>query len=712
MTATTISQTSSRPSIRIGPAPLLSAGRFLLACWPALAATALFLVLIGQQIVKIKGQESGHFTYVLDDAYAHLAIARNLAQHGSWTFNAANGFEFGSSSLLWPVVIAVCFKVFGVHEYFPLVLNILSVVGLLFYAGRALRRVTGSGVLTLLTLAAIVVLTPLPVVVATGMEHSMQALLDLIFVDLAARLLMEPAAAAATARLPRWLCAAGVLVVLARYEGLFLVAAVGLLLVCRRRWKLALTLGTLAVTPVILFGVFAVSRGWYFLPNSLLIKGSVQVAPTLAGILAYVSRWYGAFPDRLYLLVLTIAAVFALVSSLQRRWNIWNYPALVLLCTLITELQHLQFAGLGWFYRYEAYLIVLLLFGLGAALGQDGAKLGARYWRRPAVLTQFAALALAALLVGGPLWTRAAQAEREVSQASGNIYDQHYQMARFVRRFYRNSGVVANDVGLISFLGDQTKLLDTVGLCNIDVLRAKRQDRFDAETVRRLSRAMGAEVAIIYPEWAKLHYGGPLPEWIRVGWWTVPHNLVCGEEEVSFFATSSAQVPKLMSALQQFSPSLPRDVAQDGLYCGAGSINAVGTYGREGTDRGHLYWTNEVAQFDVYPAADQPLNADNTTMQVSVLTISEGETIRVFFNGELVETKVFSLEESRRWINLTVKVRWRAGTNTIRLVGQGTAVQPPGDLRSLLFETLDPRKVLNEAGLPVPQAVVAQGSGK
>ena len=540
----------------------------------------------------------------------------------------------------------------------------------------------------------------------------MQTLLDLIFVDLAARLLMEPSAAVTTAHTPRWLCVTGVLVVLARYEGLFLVAAVGLLLVCRRRWKLALTLGMLAVTPVILFGLLSVSKGWYFLPNSLLIKGSVQVAPTFAGIFAYLGRGYDVVSNQLYMLVLTGAAVFALISSLQRRWNIWNYPALVLLCTLITEAQHLQFAALGWFYRYEAYLIVLLLFGVGLALGQDGAKLGARYWLRPAALTQLAALAVVALLFGVPLWTRAAQAEREVGRASDNIYEQQYQMARFVRRFYRNNGVVANDVGLISFLGDQTKLLDTVGLCNIDVLRAKKQDRFDAETVRRLSRAMGAEVAIIYPEWAKLQYGGPLPEWIRVGWWTIPHNLVCGEENVSFFATSSARVPKLVSALQQFSATLPKDVAQDGLYCGADSINAVGTYGREGMDRGHLYWTNEVAQFDVYPAATQPLNADNTTMQVSVLTISEDETIRVFFNGELVETKVFSPEESRRWFNLTVKVRWRAGTNTIKLVGQGTTVQTASDPRSLLFETLDPRKVLNDAGLPVPQAVVAQGNGK
>ena len=82
---------------------------------------------------------------------------------------------------------------------------------------------------------------------------------------------------------------------------------------------------------------------------------------------------------------------------------------------------------------------------------------------------------------------------------------------------------------------------------------------------------------------------------------------------------------------------------------------------------------------------------------------------RVIFNGELIETKVFPPEESLRWFTPAVKVRWRAGANTVKLAGHGMVVRPRGDTRCLLFATLDPRKMLNDAGVVLPGAARSAG---
>lgn len=79
----------------------------------------------------------------------------------------------------------------GIHEYWPLVLNLLSGLATLCYIGRLVRRTTGGQTLNLLVLCAVVLLTSLFVVASTGMEHCLQTLLAVVFVNLAAQLLTK-----------------------------------------------------------------------------------------------------------------------------------------------------------------------------------------------------------------------------------------------------------------------------------------------------------------------------------------------------------------------------------------------------------------------------------------------------------------------------------------------------------------------------------------
>ena len=494
------------PADRVAPA--LPQRRFvpsrarLLALWPAVLAAALFLGLMTHEIVAIKAQEGGRYVYPIDDTYGHLATAKNLVEHGRWTYNAAYDFESSVSSLIWPPLIAICFAIFGIHDYIPLVLNILICVGLFFYASEALRRIGCPGPLTFLTLVGIIILVPLCAIASLGMEHSLQLLLTIVFLDLAARLLMDDPGTLVNRRTPFWLCVAGTLLVTTRYEGLFQIAAVGLLLLCRRRWRLAIIMGVAAVTPITLFGLYSLHKGWYFLPDSLLMKGNTtHLTPTLAGLIQYFSKGYTTMMSEPHVPALILAGVVALFGTLQRRWSLWTYPALVLILGLITAAQHFQYAALGWFYRYEAYLIGLIVFGVGAVVGQARAETPLSSWLRPVGVVYALVLALAVFLFGAPMWPRAINCYPHIISGSYSIYGQQYQMARFVRRFYDGKGVMANDVCAISYLSDNVDLFDFVGLSDVQALRLKLNGQMNPAAIRRLIGQHHCHIAIVYDTW-------------------------------------------------------------------------------------------------------------------------------------------------------------------------------------------------------------------
>ncbi len=49
--------------------------------------------------------ESGHIIYPLDDAYIHMAIAKNFSKYGVWGINKEY-FTSSSSSLLYTVILS------------------------------------------------------------------------------------------------------------------------------------------------------------------------------------------------------------------------------------------------------------------------------------------------------------------------------------------------------------------------------------------------------------------------------------------------------------------------------------------------------------------------------------------------------------------------------------------------------------------------------
>src|SRR5579863_5573742 len=91
------------------------------AHWPLILALIALWVTVGRLYVLCVRADNGHFVYVVDDPYIHMAIAKNLAAHGVWGVTPYQ-FSSSSSSIIWPLLLSSIYRLFGPHETASLIL--------------------------------------------------------------------------------------------------------------------------------------------------------------------------------------------------------------------------------------------------------------------------------------------------------------------------------------------------------------------------------------------------------------------------------------------------------------------------------------------------------------------------------------------------------------------------------------------------------------
>jgi len=521
-------------------------------------------------LISSLARTDGHISYTLDDAYINMAMAKNLARHGVWGITKY-GFSFTSSSLFWPPLLAAFYFLFGVNDITPLVLNVLFGTLACAAAYAALNRSFGRKSLILVTLLLFVFLTPLVPLTFAGMEHTLQTFLALTFAYVSAQALArgEP-----TPRQLVSITALAAVLTLARYEGIFLVIVVAALLLIRNRIRAALLVTAGGLFPVITFGVISMAKGWYFLPNSVLLKtANVSLLPlrvrtflSLPGL----ENLYGA-P---HMLTLVLASLMAFALAVRKSRAVWRKAAVLPVIFVAAAFLHVQYARTGHFYRYESYLVALGIVTVAVALAA-GWPAGLRATRGKYGAAYAGAVAVFLFLAGWPLAHRAVTAHGETPQATMNIFHQQYQMGLFLREYYQGRTVAANDVGAVNYLAD-VKCLDLTGLGTMAVARAKKHREYDTDTMAALAEAEGARIAVLYPRWYKA-CGGLPPEWSRVGIWKIPDNIVCAYDEVSFYALTAEEQFLLFHNLREFSERLPAGVEERGPLAGPASRRATPT---------------------------------------------------------------------------------------------------------------------------------------
>ena len=524
--------------------------------WPAIACTLCYYAVVSICAYVGTRTTEGHIVYPLDDAYIHMAMAKNFSAHGVWGYTRY-AFSSSTTSPLWTALLAIGYFSLGQNEWLPLFFNILIGTIFIFYLFHLFREEV-SPVTGFLLLLAIAAATSVPALTLLGMEHLLHTLLTLAFVCCSAKALAQRDEARADTRLLLLLAA---LLPMARYEGCFAVATVCLLLSLQKGYRRAITLALAGAIPVLVYGAISVLQGWLFLPNSILLKGTRPVFSSFPAILdslgGHSIAVLTATPVMLVLLV------FALVTcgfrdkddpldNNSKTW--WGAATFIFIMFL-----HLQFANVGWLFRYEAYLVAVGLAFTLPTLCQLGNTLLPRLTplRLNRVPVLISALGLIALCF--PLAERGMRAFVDTRTSMHDRYLEHIQPARFVREYYPASTVVVNDIGAVAYFAD-CRLLDLYGLGNMEPMRFRmsksgytKQD-FDEWTTRE-----NADIGILQVEWDEVWSRIP-DSWVEVAEWKIPSNVVFGDRRIGFFAIQPDTADALASHILAFRSELPVEI--------------------------------------------------------------------------------------------------------------------------------------------------------
>jgi hypothetical protein len=501
----------------------------------ALLCAAIYLLLCSFLVLHVVKDTGGHFIYPLDDPYIHLALAENLA-HGHYGINGTE-FSSPSSSILWPFLL-IPFVGTSLHSYVPLAWNLLfgaiaaCLIGSVVakwppqvdetgYMPRWKRAVTAVLLLFAANLAGLTLI---------GMEHMLQVMLAICCsIGLSEALAERP--------IPVWCLAAAVIAPMVRYEDLALTLAVCLALVGLRNWKKAIVVFALSLTPLLLFSAFLRSKGLPLLPMSVLIKGSVYTSGSLPVRIfrLLLQNLYKDLTDRECYPILILFLFFAgLARQAPTRARRFVFSGAALLGAL-----QLTIGRFGWLARYEDYALIFLLLLCMRVLAE-----------RPRF--SFGYFALGLFFCAFPY----IQSEALIPQSSLEVFQQQYQMHRFVTAYYHGDYAV-NDLGLVSFeRTPKSYVLDLFGLASVEA--ARQTDKSPAWLESVVNRHQ-VPLAVIYPEW----FHTMPPAWTSIAKMCTeaPHPVIVDHSCVVFYSTSTKYNAMIRADLQQFSQTLPRTVA-------------------------------------------------------------------------------------------------------------------------------------------------------
>lgn len=534
--------------------------------WTILLTITSFLIVLFMFASKCYRANDQHFVYTLDDPYIHMAIAKNLVLYGNWGVTPEY-FSSSSSSLGWTLLLAGYYFLFGISEFAPFFLNGIAAIGCLWYVFQFGQKYHLHPIHNLITQIVFVLFVPLIPVIFTGMEHTLHIFLMLMLIYQVLEVFSQNMMRGELLSIKTisFLMTAS-LVVMIRYESLFLLGMLIGVAIWRKRYLLGISIAIFSLAPVIIFGLISLVHHHYFLPNTLMVKGHFPNVTSLKSIIY--SFGYASLKilstQNTHLLVLIIVTLLIYII----RYNIFSYNEsrqYLLIGIVIVSLLHGQFASTGWFYRYEAYIMALGIVAISISLDElikQKLTILQSYHNKLESIPKILSIVLLLIFCILPLSTRGNLALRLILPATKNIYEQQYQMGRFFTRYYRTASIAANDIGAISFFATPSYLLDFWGLGSIELTRAIRNQKERKQLVAKLAREHHVQFAVVYADQVK-----SIPkEWIKIGTWTIQNNVVCAGNTVTFFVVDFNKIAYALQALREFSKDLPPSVIEGGWY--------------------------------------------------------------------------------------------------------------------------------------------------
>jgi hypothetical protein len=497
----------------------------------------------------------GPWSAPLDDVFIHFDFARSAAQGHPFEWVPGNGYSSGSTSLLYPFVLAAGYAV-GFQGLdlmlWAAIVACVSVFGLLLGLRRAFERLPVWT--TYLLPLALLGIGALSWSLFSGMEIAFFLLLWL-GAFLGWNGLLEQARSepwAALVKRAAWLGAVGAALVATRPEAAVLVAIFalsGARALKGHGLKVALAGLVLIAAP----GALVVAGS--ALANFLL-TGETAAAGAIAKLELYhpfltatekLERWWFYFTYQILRLTQEHLESIPIIG-----WLVWLYALAALFFEETRRAAACLWAcALGWTmtvalngqvrWQNERYSMPALTWVLTAAALGTGVVLvrGLHKPRDPRVIA-LAALATVAL----PLFVWQAEPNFRFQawyfgRGARNIYDQHVTLGRVLRQSPEHEAtVLLGDAGAIPYVSEG-HALDVIGLGGYKQLPFARATRAHVgsaiELIEHLAPAERPSLLAIYPSW-----WDELPLWFGSRLFEIPArgNVICGAPSVVVYRAS------------------------------------------------------------------------------------------------------------------------------------------------------------------------------
>lgn len=524
--------------------------RFTRVAFVTLVAVTALVVAVGLVV------NEGHFVYVFDDTAIHMSMAQQLTHHLTWGVTAHH-YASASSSPGWTLLLsAFTFVLPFARDYLPLLLNLAAAAWVLTLIGKNqdfLRIRVTERLSAIVTVLAVSVLWFLPGLMLAGMEHVLHAALFLWILLLIDRAVRTPLTRRTSAQLLVTIAIATTI----RFETAFIAVgcAVAVILATQRTFgrdtqttrtpRNAVRLGAAMIAasafPLAVYGVINKAFGEGYLPNSILAKtgqgrilGLFRAPQGALGVLVADPSLFALF------LISAVYLIWVATDGPQRN------TAIAIVFTVTTVL-HAFLADVGWFERYQAYLII----GGSFVALRIAAEVCSPERRRRALVV--------ALVVVSALAFGKAVLLAEAPIALSNTYRQRYQLGRFLKQYYNGHAILTGELGYTTLL-HQGAVVDILGLGTypVAVERHRGVEQLDARFVERLAHEAHVKVMAFYA----FNPGMRIPKaWTLIAQWHLDEpKISIPDRDIAFYAPTHRDAKALERHLRQFEPQLPSRV--------------------------------------------------------------------------------------------------------------------------------------------------------
>jgi len=233
------------------------------------------------------------------------------------------------------------------------------------------------------------------------------------------------------------------------------------------------------------------------------------------------------------------------------------------LITMLTTILHVKLADVGYFYRYDAYLVFLFLVFIISSIIQMRSMIEIKI-RSFEKSWQKIAFGLIIVFLLAPIIARGSIAFKQVTQASNDRFMEHITAANFINKYYNNSAIVLNDIGAASFYSD-AKILDAYGLGSNEPIEFRKNTGYTKKDLYGWAQKENAKIAILQTDWNEISKRIP-NKWIKVAEWEIPRNVIFGDTKVGIYSVDPSEKNFLIKNLNEFSPLVPKGIRQKRLY--------------------------------------------------------------------------------------------------------------------------------------------------